>query len=870
MPAPSFFGTEIQVNTTLAGAQSEPGVTALADGRFVIAWTDAANGIRGRIYSADGSPAGADFALSDAATVAGGKVSLTALSSGGFVATWQETVSGNAAVMARVFSGTGAAATGEFQVSAAAAEPRTLPEVTLLGDGTLAFTYLDETGTGELLLSRFTTAGARVTGSNEVSLAVIATGTAATGLAAVTASGNAVIYTTAAGEIEGRLFLSDGTPQSTFSVNTTTAGLQTDAQVTVLASGKMAVVWKSEESGQTEIRARILNADGTPASPNDFLVHTATGAVNEINPAGTALADGSFAVVWQEGTGAIRGQVVGGDGTIAPGTGFAANTSAISAPTAISVDALVDGRFAVTWTSASDTNGTGIKSQIFDPRTAGITLTGSAVLNDSFVGTGFADTLDGSGGNDTLTGGAGNDHLIGGTGNDALIGGLGTDTLEGGAGDDFYSVEAGDIIIEAAGGGLDRVFSSGTFTLAAGLENLTLTGAGHNNATGNTLDNALTGNSGNNTLSGDAGNDTLDGGAGNDILRGGTGDDVYFVGTGDVIEEAVGGGTDTVISSTIDVDLTLAAFLNCETIQLNGAAAGLDATGNASDNLIFGSTSSAANVLTGGAGNDRYVVGAGDTIVEAAAQGTDTVFSSAISLDLANFHNVENVSLIGSTAGLAATGSSGKNTLSGDSNPTANILTGLAGDDSYVVGAGDSVVETAGGGRDAVFSATVSLNLGSALFRNVEQALLLGAENLNVTGGNGANFLQGNAGRNVLKGLKGADTLAGQGGRDVFDFDAISHSGKTAATRDVIADFRHGQDDIDLSTIDANATKGGNQKFSFLKTKGAAFTGKAGELHYFKSGKYTVVEGDVNGDGKADLQIILIGQKTLTGGDFIL
>jgi hypothetical protein len=35
-------------------------------------------------------------------------------------------------------------------------------------------------------------------------------------------------------------------------------------------------------------------------------------------------------------------------------------------------------------------------------------------------------------------------------------------------------------------------------------------------------------------------------------------------------------------------------------------------------------------------------------------------------------------------------------------------------------------------------------------------------------------------------------------------------------------------------------------------------------------GGVTLVEGDVNGDGKADFQIELSGLHTLTGADFIL
>jgi hypothetical protein len=73
------------------------------------------------------------------------------------------------------------------------------------------------------------------------------------------------------------------------------------------------------------------------------------------------------------------------------------------------------------------------------------------------------------------------------------------------------------------------------------VENLTLTGTGALNGTGNSLANRLTGNSGANSLSGGAGDDTLDGGAGADSLVGGTGNDTYLVDNpGDQITEYSG------------------------------------------------------------------------------------------------------------------------------------------------------------------------------------------------------------------------------------------------------------------------------------------------------------------------------------------
>ena len=71
-----------------------------------------------------------------------------------------------------------------------------------------------------------------------------------------------------------------------------------------------------------------------------------------------------------------------------------------------------------------------------------------------------------------------------------------------------------------------------------------------------------------------------------------------------------------------------------------------------------------------------------------------------------------------------------------------------------------------------------------------------------------------------------------------------------------------------MRPLDASTKKAGNQAFAFIGTQG--FHHQAGELHYLKSGANTIIEGDVNGDGKADFQIGLTGLKTLTSTDFLL
>lgn len=138
----------------------------------------------------------------------------------------------------------------------------------------------------------------------------------------------------------------------------------------------------------------------------------------------------------------------------------------------------------------------------------------------------------------------------------------------------------------------------------------------------------------------------------------------------------------------------------------------------------------------------------------------------------------------------------------------------------------------------------------------------------NLKGNGGRDTIYGGSGNDTITGGSGSDRLKGNAGSDRFDFNKLSEIGISG--HDVIGDFKAGQDDIDLSTIDANSLTFGNGKFSFHAKADASLNGKAGELCWYKTASKTFVMGDVDGDKVADFIIELTGTKTLHAGDFVL
>lgn len=150
-------------------------------------------------------------------------------------------------------------------------------------------------------------------------------------------------------------------------------------------------------------------------------------------------------------------------------------------------------------------------------------------------------------------------------------------------------------------------------------------------------------------------------------------------------------------------------------------------------------------------------------------------------------------------------------------------------------------------------------------------------------GKGGDDRIAGYGGDDVLKGGGGTDQLNGGAGRDVmtggdgFDRFVVAkewHSRSKAGARDKIKDFQDDKrEDIDFSRIDANPYKRGDQEFAFIAKQRFDGGGEesAGQLRYYtlSKGKH-VVAADIDGDGSADVGLVVLGVTALQANDFIL
>jgi Ca2+-binding RTX toxin-like protein len=194
--------------------------------------------------------------------------------------------------------------------------------------------------------------------------------------------------------------------------------------------------------------------------------------------------------------------------------------------------------------------------------------------------------------------------------------------------------------------------------------------------------------------------------------------------------------------------------------------------GNGADTLnVTGTTSSdtlgvvfSGSALTGVAGGTLAGV---EAIVADLQGGSDTLSyagsTAAVTVDL----GAGSASGFASIAGVEnVTGGNGNDLLI-SADGVFNVMTGGAGNDTFVVhDVLDIALESSGGGTDEVLSYA---GLYMIIDGNVENLTFVGTGNFTGLGNNSANVITGGSGDDQLYGLGGGDTLNGGAGNDMLD-----------------------------------------------------------------------------------------------------
>ncbi len=720
---PISITSDAIVNTTTANTQSQPSIAMLSDGRMVAVYqsnTGAAGTVLARYLGVDGAPTGAEITVSDSAAIATGSASVTALADGGFAVSWQS----DAGVKARAFDGAGAAVAASTPVTATGS----VPTITMLADGRMLVTYFATDQKAVIYNSDFSPSVA-VFNVNSTALGGI---TDSESSVAVLSDGRFVVtwQSNVAGELDvaARIFNADGTAAAAqFAVNLTSTDIQGQSHVTALANGGFFITYKSGVTADFNVMGRFFDAAGVAGT--EVAINTTT-TNQQTNPDVIQLADGRVMVAWTSNDGAdfdIRARILNADGS-ASGSDFVINSTTTNVQGQPELALLSDGRVVVTWDSNDGATDFDIRRAVIDPLVfnggtgadswtggagsdkmwgdAGADVLGGGAGDDIIYGGDAIDTLNGGDGNDRLFGDAGNDIINGDAGNDVLSGSDGNDTFNGGVGDDTMYGSSGDDkytgglgvdtlsfyyggavtfsldgSLTAAGAAAGDTIGTGTSLVIEYLKG-SLTGADTLN--GNSASNRIYGYGGADTVDGKAGNDIIDGSLGDDTLTGGTGNDTLFGREGadtlsggsnnDTVHGGAGadtmdGGSGTDILSyaldtngaivSLDGSVTVSGAAAGDVIAANtfeslyGSNTGSDAlTGNSVNNTIKGYIGNdtlnglAGNdllyggegndTLNGGDGNDKLLGEAGnDTFVGGA--GVDTI-SYDVGIDIVRFN----------------------------------------------------------------------------------------------------------------------------------------------------------------------------------------------------------------------------------------
>jgi hypothetical protein len=390
-------GTEFQVNSYTSNDQTNPSITSLEDGGFVVSWQsgeyigdgqDGSDiGVYAQIYNTDGTKRGGEFQVNTFINNHQYYSSISSLKDGGFVVTWEsddfydvnETQDGfGAGIYAQMYNTDGTKRGGEFQVHTYINGNQERPSISFLQDGGFVVTWSSDGQDGSrygLYAQIYNVNGTKRGGEFQVNTY---TDTHQVYHSITSLQGGGFVVTWEGWDIDpsgtgiyAQMYNADGTKKGgEFLVNTYTDSWQNKPSIASLQNGGFVVSWESygQDGSDYGVYMQVYNENGTKIG-SEFQANTYTDNYQG-NHLVTGLHDGGFVVTWisdgQDGSGyGVYAQVYNVDRTKKGGE-FLVTTYTTGYQGNPSIAGLNDGGFVVSWQSNGDGSDYGIFGQRFD------------------------------------------------------------------------------------------------------------------------------------------------------------------------------------------------------------------------------------------------------------------------------------------------------------------------------------------------------------------------------------------------------------------------------------------------------------------------------------------------------------------------
>ena len=353
---------DIRVNTWTNNDQTNPKVSSLSNGNFVVVWQSYLEGglgwsIYGQIFYNNGAKKGNEFAVSNYNTFNQTNPNIAASSSGKFLVAWSQS-DGN--IYGRIFMNDGTKLNDEFQINTIINSISKYQSITALKNNNFVVSWSNVTN---IFAQIFTDNGSKL--GNQLNIASNQSCNNPTSIKSL-ANGNFIVTYKSYNNIFANIFLSNGIPLNS-QIIISNSWDYTPSIASISNSNFMVVCFGQDDSSYG-IYGQILTSFGIKIG-NKFRVNTYS-INDQRNPSITSLENDNYIVTWQSFTQdgnswGVYGQILDSTGNKI-GNEFRINSNMISTQQNPSVSSLINNNFVVVWESdGQDGNGYGIFGNIY-------------------------------------------------------------------------------------------------------------------------------------------------------------------------------------------------------------------------------------------------------------------------------------------------------------------------------------------------------------------------------------------------------------------------------------------------------------------------------------------------------------------------